>query len=46
MNEYVGDGIIKIISVQLNDNDSHLMKNISGDLLDKHAAKLIADKRA
>ena len=47
VNEYVEDGIIKIIFVQSSDNDSDIMtKNVSGDLLDKHADKLIADKRA
>ena len=47
VNEYVEDGIIKIIFVQSSDNDSDIMtKNVSGDLLDKHAAKLIGDKRA
>jgi hypothetical protein len=47
VNEYVEDGIIKIIFVQSGDNDSDIMtKNVSGDLLDKHAVKLIGDKMA
>ena len=47
VNEYVEDGIIKIIFVQSSDNDSDIMtKNVSGDLLEKHAEKLIVDKRA
>ena len=47
VNEYVEDGIIKIIFVQSGDNDSDIMtKNVNGDLLDKHAGKLIGDKMA
>lgn len=47
VNEYVEDGIIKIIFVQSSDNDSDIMtKNVSGDLLEKHVEKLIVDKRA
>ncbi len=47
VNEYVEDGIIKIIFVQSGNNDSDIMtKNVSGDLLDKHAVKLIGDKMA
>jgi hypothetical protein len=47
VNKYVEDGIIKIIFVQSGDNDSDIMtKNVSGDLLDKHAVKLIGDKMA
>jgi hypothetical protein len=43
----VEDGIIKIIFVQSGNNDSDIMtKNVSGDLLDKHAVKLIGDKMA
>ena len=47
VNEYVEDGIIKIIFVQSGDNDSDIMtKNVNGDLLDKHAGKLIGNKMA
>ena len=47
VNESVEDGIIKIIFVQSGNNDSDIMtKNVSGDLLDKHAVKLIGDKMA
>ena len=47
VNEYVEDGIIKIIFIQSGDNDSDIMtKNVNGDLLDKHAGKLIGDKMA
>ncbi len=42
VNEYVEDGIIKIIFVQSNNNNSDIMtKNINGDLLDMHAGKLL-----
>jgi len=45
VNEYVEDGIIKIIFVQSNNNDSDIMtKNVNGDLLDKHARKLLMNK--
>ena len=47
VNEYVEDGIIKIIFVQSGNNDSDIMtKNVSDDLLDKHVVKLIGDKMA
>ena len=45
VNEYVEDGIIKIIFMQSNNNDSYIMtKNVNGDLLDKHAGKLLMNK--
>ena len=45
VNEYVEDGIIKIIFVPSNNNDSDIMtKNVNGDLLDKHAGKLLMNK--
>ena len=45
VNEYMEDGIIKIIFVQSNNNDSDIMtKNVNGDLLDKHARKLLMNK--
>ncbi|EJK77615.1 hypothetical protein THAOC_00541 [Thalassiosira oceanica] len=43
--EYVEDGIIKIIFVRSNNNDSDIMtKNLNGDLHSKHANKLIKTK--
>ena len=45
VNEYVEDGIIKIIFVQSNNNDYDIMtKNVNDDLLNKHAGKLITNK--
>lgn len=42
MNEYVEDGIIKIVFVKSSDNDSDIMtKNLNGDLHSKHSKKLI-----
>lgn len=45
VNEYVEDGILKIIFVKSEDNDSDIMtKNLGGDLYSKHSKKLIKNK--
>ena len=45
VNEYVKDGIVKIISVKSADNDSNILtKNLSADLHEKHAKKMVIEK--
>ena len=42
-NEYVEDGVLKIIFVKYQDNDSDIItKNLNGKLYDKHSKRLIA----
>ena len=43
--EYVEDGVIKIIFVRTENNDSDiLMKNLSSELHGKHSRKLIGER--
>jgi len=45
VNEYVEDGVIKIIFVKSGDNDSDIMtKNLGGDLYSKHSNKLVKER--
>ena len=45
VNEYVEDGVTKIIFVKSKDNDSDLLtKNLGSDLYTKHSKKLITEK--
>ncbi len=45
VNEYCENGILKIIFVKSEDNDSDTMtKNLGGDLYSKHSKKLIKNK--
>ena len=45
VNEFVEDGILKIIFVKSEDNDSDIMtKNLGGDLYSKHSRKLVRDR--
>ena len=43
--EYVEDGVVKIIFVKSVDNDSNILtKNLSADLHDKNAKKMVIEK--
>ena len=45
VNEYVEDGIVKIIFVKSADNDSNILtKNLSTELHGKHAKKMVIEK--
>ena len=45
VNEYVEDGIVKIIFVKSADNDSNILtKNLSAELYKKHARKMVIQK--
>jgi len=45
VNEYVEDGVIKIIFVKSGDNDSDIMtKNLGEDLYSKHSNKLVKER--
>jgi len=45
VNEYVEDGIIKIVFIKSQDNNSDIMmKNVGGDLYSRHSTKLIKDE--
>ena len=45
VNEYVEDGVVKIIFVKSADNDSNiLIKKISAELHEKHAKKMVMKK--
>ena len=45
VNEYVEDGIVKIIFVKLADNDSNILtKNLSAELHEKHGRKMVVEK--
>ena len=45
VNEYVEDGIVKILFVTSAVHDSNiLMKNLSGNLHEKHSKKIMGDK--
>ena len=42
MREYIGDRMVKIEFIKSEENDAHLfMKNIPGNLFEKHAKKLV-----
>ena len=42
VNEYVDEGIVKIIFVRSNKNDSDIFtKNLGGDLYEKHSSKMV-----
>ena len=42
VNEYVEEGIVKIIFVRSNENDSDIFtKNLGGDLYAKHSRKMV-----
>ena len=46
VNEFIEDGIIKVIFVKTEENDSDgFTKNLNGDLYEKHKTKFIADKK-
>ena len=45
VNEYVEDGIVKIIFVKSADNDSDILtKNLSAELHEKHPRKIVIEK--
>ena len=45
VNEYVEDGIVKIIFVKSADNESDILtKNLSAELHEKHARKMVVEK--
>ena len=45
MNEYVEDGIAKIVSAKFADNDSTILtKNLSAEQHEKHAKKMVGEK--
>ena len=45
VNEYVEDGIVKIIFVKSTDNDSNILtKNLSTELHEKHARKMVVEE--
>ena len=45
MNEYVEDGIVKIIFFKSADNDSNILtKNLSAALHEKHTRKMVIKK--
>ena len=45
VNEYVEDGIVKIIFIKLADNDSDILtKNLSTELHEKHARKMVVEE--
>lgn len=45
MNEYVEDGVIKILFVKSDDNKADGMtKNLGGELHEKHVARMICDR--
>ena len=45
VNEFVEDGIIKIIFVKSAENDSNILtKNLSTELHEKHARKMVVEK--
>ena len=45
VNEYVKDGVVKIVFVKSADNDSNILtKNLSADLHEKHSKKMVIEK--
>ena len=43
--EYVEDGVVKIIFVKSGDNDSNIpTKNLSAELHEKHSKKMVSEK--
>ena len=45
MNEYVKDGVVKIVFFKSTDNDSNILtKNLSADLHEKHSKKMVIEK--
>ena len=45
VNEYVEDGIVKIIFVKSADNDSNILsKNLSVELYEKHSKKMVVEE--
>ena len=45
--EYVYDGFIQIIFVRTKDNDADIFtKNLSGELHDRHASKMVGEKES
>ena len=46
VNKYVEDGVLKIVFVKSEDNDSNIMRNnLNSDLYERHSEKLIAEKK-
>ena len=45
VNEYVKDGVVRIIFIKSADNDSKILtKNISAELYEKHPKKVVGEK--
>ena len=45
VNEYVEDGVVKIVFVESAENDSNILtKNLSAQLHDKHSKKMVGEK--
>ena len=45
VNEYVEDGVVKIVFVKSADNDSDILtKNLSAELHEKHSKKMVGEK--
>ena len=45
VNEYVEDGVVKIVFVKSADNDSNILtKNFSAELHEKHSKKMVIEK--